>query len=90
MEYYDRVYKIAVIAGDGIGLEVVPEGVRVLTEAARKFKFTLQWKEFEWGCAYYKQHGCMMPKDGFEQLREFDAIFLGAVDTFAEGFSAVC
>ena len=75
-----NIYKIAVIAGDGIGPEVIREGVRVLEEAARldggfRFEFT----HFPWGCDYYKQTGRMMPEDGIEILSKFDAIFLGAV-----------
>ena len=75
-----NVYKIAVIAGDGIGPEVINEGIKVLNEAARldgsfKFEFT----HFPWGCEYYKEHGRMMAEDGIETLKGFDAIFLGAV-----------
>ena len=75
-----NVYKIAVIAGDGIGPEVIAEGVRVLEEAARldggfRFEFT----HFPWGCDYYKETGRMMPADGMDILKKFDAIFLGAV-----------
>ncbi|MDR7607872.1 MAG: tartrate dehydrogenase [Armatimonadota bacterium] len=74
-----RTYRIAVIPGDGIGREVVPEGVRVLQAAARRFGFSVDTVEFPWGCGYYLQHGAMMPSDGLEQLRAFDAILLGAV-----------
>ena len=75
-----NTYKIALIPGDGIGPEVIAQGVRVLQEAARldggfKFQFTY----FPWGCEYYKQTGCMMPEDGIQQLKAFDAVFLGAV-----------
>ena len=75
-----HTYQIAVIAGDGIGPEVIREGVRVLDEAARldggfRFEFT----HFPWGCEYYRETGRMMPEDGMEQLSRFDAIFLGAV-----------
>lgn len=72
-------YKIAVIAGDGIGKEVVPEGIRVLEAASKRFNFELDWHHFDWSCEYYAKHGRMMPEDGIEQLRDFDAIFLGAV-----------
>jgi tartrate dehydrogenase/decarboxylase/D-malate dehydrogenase len=72
-------HKIAVIAGDGIGKEVVPEGIRVLDAAGRKFGFELQWDELPWSCEYYVQHGRMMPEDGLEQIRGHEAIFLGAV-----------
>src|SRR5436853_1223606 len=74
-----RSYKIATIPGDGIGREVVPEGIRVAEAAARRFAFSLSWKEFDWSCERYLKVGRMMPEDGLEQLRPFDAIFLGAV-----------
>ena len=70
---------IAVVAGDGIGKEVVPEGQRVLEAAGRKFGFTLRWDEKPWSCDYYAKHGRMMPEDGLAQIRGHDAIFLGAV-----------
>jgi len=72
-------YKIAVIEGDGIGREVVPEGIRVLEAAARRFDISLSWQHFNWSCETYLSTGRMMPADGLEQLRPFDAIFLGAV-----------
>ncbi len=74
-----KAYRVAVIPGDGIGQEVVPEGVRVLQAAARGFGFQVQTVEFPWGCGYYLEHGTMMPPDGLQQLRSFDAILLGAV-----------
>ena len=67
------------IEGDGIGREVVPEGIRVLEAAARRFNFSLSWQHFDWSCETYLTTGRMMPLDGLEQLRPFDAIFLGAV-----------
>jgi tartrate dehydrogenase/decarboxylase/D-malate dehydrogenase len=72
-------HRIAVIPGDGIGKEVVPEGLRVLEAAARRFGFTLEWTEFDWSCEVYARTGRMMPEDGLDQLRAFEAIFLGAV-----------
>jgi tartrate dehydrogenase/decarboxylase / D-malate dehydrogenase len=72
-------YKIAVIEGDGIGREVVPEGLRVLEAAARRFGIDFQWQHFSWNCQSYLTTGRMMPEDGLEQLRGFDAIYLGAV-----------
>lgn len=73
-------YKVAVIAGDGIGREVVPEGLRVLQAASERFGFTLDLEEFDYANVdYYLKHGQMMPDDWFEQLRGFDAIFFGAV-----------
>jgi len=74
-----KTFHIAVIAGDGIGKEVVPEGIRVLEVAGRRFGFGFQWKPFDWSCETYVKTGKMMPADGLEQLRLFDAIFLGAV-----------
>jgi isocitrate/isopropylmalate dehydrogenase len=68
-------HKIAVIAGDGIGKEVVPEGIRVLEAAGRKFGFEFQWDELPWSCDYYLQHGRMMPDDGLDRIRGDDAIF---------------
>jgi tartrate dehydrogenase/decarboxylase/D-malate dehydrogenase len=74
-----RNYRIAVIEGDGIGREVVPEGLRVLEAAGRKYHINFEWVHFDWSCELYLKTGRMMPEDGFEQLRSFDAIFLGAV-----------
>jgi tartrate dehydrogenase/decarboxylase / D-malate dehydrogenase len=74
-----KSYKIAVIEGDGIGREVVPEGIRVLEAAARRFNLSFSWKNFDWSCETYLSTGRMMPEDALEQLRPFDAIFLGAV-----------
>jgi len=72
-------YTIAVIPGDGIGKEVVPEGIRVLEAAARRFDIRFKWDELAWSCETYTRTGRMMPEDGIEQLRGYDAIFLGAV-----------
>ncbi len=75
-----NIYKIAVIPGDGIGPEVMAEGVKVLEAIARKEnKFAFEFTYFPWGCEYYLQHGTMMAEDGIEQLRGYDAILLGAV-----------
>ena len=74
-----KTYKIAVIEGDGIGREVVPEGIRVLDAAASRFDFSLSWQHFDWSCQTYLKTGHMMPEDGLEQLRPFDAVYLGAV-----------
>jgi len=70
--------RIAVIPGDGIGKEVLPEGMRVLDAAGRRFGFDLEWKVFDWSCEVYAKTGRMMPEDGLDQLRAFEAIFLGA------------
>src|SRR6185312_10723354 len=76
----NRVHRIAVVPGDGIGKEVVPEGVRVLEAAAKKFGFKLQLDDFDFAsCDYYKKHGRMMPEDWKEQIGKHDAIFFGAV-----------
>jgi tartrate dehydrogenase/decarboxylase/D-malate dehydrogenase len=74
-----KKFSIASIPGDGIGKEVVPEGIRVLDRAAELFGFDFSWAEYPWSCEYYAQHGQMMPDDGLDQLRPHDAIFLGAV-----------
>jgi len=72
-------YRIAVIPGDGIGKEVVPEGIRVLEAAGSKFDIQFQWEEFPWSCEHYAKTGRMMPEDGLDRIRHHDAIFLGAV-----------
>ncbi|MBI0581054.1 tartrate dehydrogenase [Neobacillus cucumis] len=74
------IYKIAVIPGDGIGPEVLQEGIKVLNkiaelDASLQFEYTY----FPWGCEYYTKHGVMMDADGIEKLQNYDAIFLGAV-----------
>ena len=75
----DRTYRIAAVPGDGIGKETVPEGLRVLDAAATRFGFALQVTDYDWSCDRYKREGSMMPADGLDQLREHDAVFLGAV-----------
>ena len=74
-----REYRVAVIPGDGIGPEVVAEGLRVLSAAGERFGFRLRCETFPWGCGYYLQTGRVMPADGLETLASFDAIYLGAV-----------
>ena len=75
-----NTYKIAVIAGDGIGPEVIAEGVKVLKRVAElDGGFQFEFTHFPWGCEYYLKEGRMMAEDGLEQLAEFDAILLGAV-----------
>ncbi|MFC3286068.1 tartrate dehydrogenase [Litchfieldella rifensis] len=72
--------RIAVIAGDGIGTEVVPEGLRALNAAAKRFNIDLEYQHFEFGnCDYYLEHGQMLPDNWFDQLKDFDALFYGAV-----------
>ncbi|RJG17862.1 tartrate dehydrogenase [Massilia cavernae] len=73
-------FKIAVIPGDGIGKEVIPEGLRVLDAAAQRFGIQLEYRHIEWAsCDYYAQTGKMMPDDWKDQLSGMDAIFFGAV-----------
>jgi tartrate dehydrogenase/decarboxylase/D-malate dehydrogenase len=74
-----QTYRLAVIPGDGIGHEVVPEGLKVLAAAAHRFGFQMVAQEFPWGCDYYAAHGAMMPADALSTLRAFDAIYLGAI-----------
>ncbi|WP_026853278.1 tartrate dehydrogenase [Geothrix fermentans] len=74
-----RDLRIAVIPGDGIGKEVVPEGIRVLEAAGMKHDLRFTWDEFPWSCEYFLEHGRMMPADGLDRIRHHDAIFLGAV-----------
>jgi tartrate dehydrogenase/decarboxylase / D-malate dehydrogenase len=74
-----RTHRIAVIPGDGIGKEVVPEGLRVLERAAARFGIGLEFAHFDWNCDHYVRTGRMMPEDWFETLSPFEAIFYGAV-----------
>ena len=73
-------YRIAVIAGDGVGPEVMAEAVKVLEAASAKDgRFSFEFTNFPWGCEYYLKTGEMMPKDALETLKAYDAILLGAV-----------
>jgi tartrate dehydrogenase/decarboxylase/D-malate dehydrogenase len=74
-----RTHRIAVLPGDGIGKETVPESLKVLDAASRRFGFGLELKHYDWSCETYKQTGRMMPDDGLEQLAQSDSILLGAV-----------
>lgn len=75
-----RHYHIAVIPGDGIGQEVMPEGIKVLHAAAETTAaFKLEYETFPWGCEHYLAHGELMPPDGLKRLEPFDAIYFGAV-----------
>jgi tartrate dehydrogenase/decarboxylase/D-malate dehydrogenase len=74
-----KAYRIASIPGDGIGHEVVAEGVRVVAAAARRFGFTCAFEELPWGSQHYLERGRMMPDDALTRLSGFDAIYLGAV-----------
>ncbi len=71
--------EIALVPGDGIGKEVIPEGVRALEAVGNKYGIDFQWKAFSWSCEDYHKTGRMMPEEGIGQLRNFDAIYLGAV-----------
>lgn len=72
-------YKIAVIPGDGIGKEVIPEGIKVVDALSSHFGFSFLWDEYNWSCEHYSKTGKMMPDDGLQQISGKDAIFLGAV-----------
>lgn len=75
-----KTYQIEVIAGDGIGPDVVAEGIKTLDcVAAADGRFRFAYTHFPWGCEYYLREGRMMPEDGLERLKAFDAILLGAV-----------
>lgn len=74
-----KTYRIATIPGDGIGNEVMPEGIRVLEAVGARHGIAFQWDEKPWSCEYYAKHGRMMPDDGLDQIRAHDAIYLGAV-----------
>lgn len=72
-------YEIAVIPGDGIGIEVVPEGVRVMEALSERHQFKVTFEEFPYSCKYYMEKGTMMPEEGIQRLAQHDAILLGAV-----------
>lgn len=75
-----KTHKIAVMAGDGIGVEVMPEGLRALEAVSKKYGITFEYEHFDWSSAdYYQQHGKMLPDDWFDKLKDFDAILFGAV-----------
>ncbi|MBN1467492.1 MAG: tartrate dehydrogenase [Fusobacteriaceae bacterium] len=75
-----KIFKVAVIAGDGIGPEVLEEGIKVLNKVAElDGTFKVEYTHFPWGCEYYLKHGKMMDENGMDKLKEFDAIYLGAV-----------
>jgi tartrate dehydrogenase/decarboxylase / D-malate dehydrogenase len=75
-----KTFKIAVIPGDGIGKEVILEGLKVLNKVAQlNGHFKIETTFFPWGCDYYLEHGIMMVEDGLEQLKKFDAIYLGSI-----------
>ncbi len=72
-------HRIAVVPGDGIGKEVVPEAIRVLDKVGSRHGVSFDWTHLDWSCETYAKTGRMMPEDGVEQLKKFESIFLGAV-----------
>jgi isocitrate/isopropylmalate dehydrogenase len=72
-------YSIAVIAGDGIGEEVIDEGIRVINASADVYGFDITFEKLPWSCSYYLEHGELMPSNGLDILRGYDAIYLGAI-----------
>ena len=74
-----KVMKIAVIPGDGIGKEVIPEGIRVLEAVGRRFGLSYSWDSFDWSCERFAKTGAMMPAEGLAEIAGHDAIYLGAV-----------
>jgi tartrate dehydrogenase/decarboxylase/D-malate dehydrogenase len=72
-------HKIAVIAGDGIGREVIPAGIAAIEAAAKGSGVSFSFTDLPWGCDYYVRHGRMMDEDGFDTVSKFDAIYLGAI-----------
>ena len=74
-----KTHRIAVVPGDGIGKETVPEALKVLDAASRRFGFNLEYSHYDWSCETYEKTGAMMPADGMERLAQSDSILLGAV-----------
>ncbi|MBT3558384.1 MAG: tartrate dehydrogenase [Rhodospirillales bacterium] len=74
-----NAYSIAVIPGDGIGNEVVPEAIAVLEAVGSRFDLSYKFDHFDWSCERYHKLGSMMPEDGLDQIRDHDSILLGAV-----------
>jgi len=74
-----RVHRVAVLAGDGIGREVIPAAIEVIDAAGKQHGCQLAWTPYPWGSEYHREHGEMMPKDAIDLLATYDAIFLGAV-----------
>jgi tartrate dehydrogenase/decarboxylase/D-malate dehydrogenase len=74
-----KTYKVAVIAGDGIGKEVIPAGIAAIEAATKGSSVSLSFSELPWGCEFYLKHGRMLDEDGFDRLAKFDAIYLGAI-----------
>ena len=74
-----KSYSIAVIPGDGIGSEVIHEGIKVLNQLQEQEEISFNFAYYDWGSDYYRQNGLMMPEDGLQTLQNFDAIYFGAV-----------
>ena len=74
-----KTYEIAVIPGDGIGKEVIPEGIKILESISSHFNILFKWDELNWSCEHYAKTGKMMPDEGLQYIAQKDAIFLGAV-----------
>ena len=74
-----NTYNISLIPGDGIGKEVVPEGIRVLETIGKKFNIQFEWREYDWSCETFQRTGRMMPEDGLDKIKGSDAVYLGAV-----------
>jgi tartrate dehydrogenase/decarboxylase/D-malate dehydrogenase len=72
-------YRIALIPGDGIGKEVIPETVTILDHLAGRYGFEMDYTEFDYSCERYMKIGNFLPENGIEELKRFEAIFLGAV-----------
>jgi tartrate dehydrogenase/decarboxylase/D-malate dehydrogenase len=83
-------HKIAIIAGDGIGKEVIPAGLAAIEAATRNSGISIQFTDLPWGCDYYLSHGRMMDADGFERAASFDAIYLGAIGSPAVRITSPC
>ena len=74
-----KTYRIAVIAGDGIGKEVIPAGIAALEAVTKGTDVAFAFTDLPWGCEFYLKHGKMLDEDGFDRLAKFDAIYLGAI-----------
>lgn len=72
-------YTIGVIAGDGIGKEVIPAGIAAIEKATRGSGVSLSFSDLPWSCEYYTKHGRMMDDDGYERMAKFDALYMGAL-----------
>ena len=72
-------YKIAAVLGDGIGHEIVPAGIEVLNKVSQRFNFSLEVNTFKWGAGHYRSTGRFIPENGLDTLKQYDAIYFGAV-----------